>query len=234
MATQTNSLDPTKTRQFKYAEPKPEKDPVQQAHDIKAAGDMQDYATKLSENGAASRASLDAVAPIEAALANPNIPQGLGADMQHTANKAALLTPFSTPELRKTVADTDVARAGINKMVQEGRALNGGMPGSLSDKDVEFLKQEQAQLSNTPEANARIIAAYKQLHQRRIELDNASQAYQADTEAHPLGLDNAFKRQINDKWVVENAARDKALASAPAEAKSKSFKTQSGVSWSIN
>jgi hypothetical protein len=217
MATQTNSLNPTLTRQFKYAEPKPEKDPVQQAHDIKVATDNQDYATELAKNGAASRAALDTVIPIQAALSNPNVPQGTAGELLAQKNKALLNVPgFDTPELRKTVADTDVAVSGINKMVQEGRTLNGGMPGSLSDKDIVFLKQSQAGLGNTPEANQRILDIYKQLHQRRIELDNASQSYQADTGAHPLGLDNAFKKQLADKWATENAARDKALAAREA------------------
>jgi hypothetical protein len=99
-------------------------------------------------------------------------------------------------------------------MVLEGRALSGGMPGSLSDKDMLFLSQITAGLGNTPEANQRIIDVYKQLHQRRVELDNARQAYVDDTEAHPLGLDNGFLKKINDKWAAENAARYKALTAA--------------------
>jgi hypothetical protein len=213
----------------------PEKDPVQQAADVGRVKSFQEYADTISNNGATSRAALDAIAPVEAALANPNVPQGTGGDVRHAANKATLLLPgMDTPELRKTVADTDVARAGINKMVQEGRALNGGMPGSLSDRDVEFLKQEQASLSNTKEANARILDIYKRLHNRRIELDNSAQAYLADAEAHPLGLDNAFKRQVNQKWATENAARDKELAASPAATPAQTFKTPNGRSWSYN
>jgi hypothetical protein len=215
----------------------PEKDPVQQAADIARVKSYSDYADTLAKNGADSRAALDTVGPIQAALQNPDVPQGPLGETRASANKMALLLPGATDSLRKTVSDTDVAVSGINKMVQEGRTLNGGMPGSLSDKDIVFLKQSQAGLNNTPEANQRIIDIYKQLHNRRVELDNARQAYVDDAEAHPLGLDNGFRKQINDKWAAENAARDKALSSgesAPARVAPKSFKTQSGVSWSIN
>lgn len=103
-------------------------------------------------------------------------------------------------------------------MVLEARTLNGGMPGSLSDKDMVFLGKMTAGLSNTPEANQRILDIYSQLHKRRVELDNQRQSYVDDSEAHPLGLDNGFKKQINDKWAVENAARDKAMTAAEAAA----------------
>lgn len=217
VATQTNSLTGG-TRQFQYAKPKPEKDPVQQAADIGRVKAMQDLSDTYSKNGADSRAALDTVGPIQAALQNPNVPQGFGGETRAQINKLQASLPNASEEAKKTASDTDVAVSGINKMVQEGRTLNGGMPGSLSDKDIVFLKQSQAGLGNTPEANQRIIDIYKNLHNRRVELDNASQAYQADTEAHPLGLDNGFKRQINAKWAAENAARDKALAASEAAA----------------
>lgn len=242
IATQTNSLDPSKTRQFKYAPPKPdkvEKDPVQQAADIGRVKSFQDLSDTISKNGADSRAALDTVGPIQQALQNPNVPQGFGGEARASANKLLATLPNASDEAKKTAADTDVAVSGINKMVQEGRNLNGGMPGSLSDKDIVFLKQSQAGLGNTPEANQRIIDIYKQLHNRRIEMDNARQSYVDDTDAHPLGLDNGFRKQINDKWATENAARDKALAAQEAakpqtSPAAKSMKTSNGVNWSIN
>lgn len=217
-AVQTN--DKTgQTRILNIHAPQPEKDPVQQAADIARVKSFQDYGDTIAKNGADSRASLDALGPIQEALKNPNVPQGTMGDTMHAANKARLMIPGQdTPELRKTVADTDVANSGLTKMVLEARTLNGGMPGSLSDKDMVFLGKMTAGLSNTPEANQRILDIYSQLHKRRVELDNQRQSYVDDSEAHPLGLDNGFKKQINDKWAVENAARDKAMTAAEAAA----------------
>jgi hypothetical protein len=217
---------------------KPEKDPVQQAADIGRVKAFQELGDTIAKNGADSRAALDTVGPIQAALQNPNVPQSFGGESIASANKLRASLPGASDEARKTAADTDVAVAGINKMVQEGRTLNGGMPGSLSDKDIVFLKQSQAGLGNTPEANQRIIDIYKQLHQRRVEMDNARQAY-VDDAGHPLGLDNGFRKQINDKWAAENAARDKALTEKEASTKAQAantFKTPSGrdVTWTRN
>jgi Phage tail lysozyme len=244
IATQTNSLDPSQRRQFRYAAPKPEKvekDPVQQAADIGRVKSFQDLSDSIAKNAADSRASLDTVVPIQEALKNPNVPQGFGGETLALKNKALASLPNASEETKKTASDTDVAVSGINKMVQEGRTLNGGMPGSLSDKDIVFLKQSQAGLGNTPEANQRIIDIYKQLHQRRIEMDQARQDYVSDRGAHPLGLDEGFRKQINEKWAAENKARDEALAASEAAAKTtntspatKLNKTSNGVSWSIN
>lgn len=209
-----------------YAAPeKPEKDKVKEAADIGRVKEFQDLSAEIAKNGASSREALNTVQPIEQALANPNVPQGFGGELRATANKATAALPGATPEHMKTAADTDVAVAGINKMVQEGRTLNGGMPGSLSDKDLVFLKQSQAGLGNTPEGNKRIIEIYKQLHNRRVEMDDARQAYLADTEAHPLGLDEGFRSGLNKKWAAENAARDKSLMSDNATPTSASHPT---------
>lgn len=198
-----------------YAKPeKPEKDPVQQAADIAKVKAGADLLTTLGQNGTDSRAALDAALPVRTALQNPDVPQGLAGELQHTKNKALLLVPgFDTPELRKTVADTETAKAGINKMVQEGRSLNGGMPGSLSDKDLVFLKESQAGLQNTPQGNQRILDIYKQLHDRRIEKDVLAQEYAA---SHPLGLDTGYHKMVADKWAAENKARDEKIKAAEA------------------
>lgn len=214
MATQVNDRDPSQRRQFQYGTPKPEKDPVKQAADIGRIKADQEYTGELAKNGAASRASIDALAPVQAALSNPSVYQGAGGELAYQKDKIILASPFGSndPDLKKRVEDAGVALAGINKMVQEGRTLNGGMPGSLSDKDLEFLKNAQASLSNSPETNQRILQIYKQLHERRIALDNEAQTYAA---SNPYGVaDAGFKRQINEKWTRENAARDKALAEA--------------------
>jgi hypothetical protein len=235
LATQTNSKNPMLTRQFKYAEPKEEKDPVLQAAQVGRVKAMQDLSDEIAKNGAASRAALDSMAPTQQALSNPDVPQGLAGEALHMKNKALLLVPgYDTPELRKTVADTETAKSGINKMVQEGRTLNGGMPGSLSDKDLVFLKEAQAGLQNTPQGNQRILDIYKQLHNRRIEMDSARQSYLSDTSAHPLGLDEGFRKGLNDKWEKENAARDKTLTEKSSPAQSFEMKTPSGVQWKRN
>lgn len=221
LATQVNNKNPNLRRQFKYAEPKEDKDPVQQAADIAKVKQGADLASEISTNGQASRAALDSMSPIQTALQNPNVPQGMGGELLHQKNKALMAIPgMGNDELAKTVADTETAKSGINKMVQEGRTLNGGMPGSLSDKDLVFLKESQPGLQNTPQGNQRILDIYKQLHDRRIEKDQAAQAYIADTAAHPLGLDNSFNKQMSDKWTAENAARDKMLAEREAAGKS--------------
>jgi hypothetical protein len=121
-----------------------------------------------------SRAALGNIDTLRSALLNPEVYQGTGGESVQSLKK--LGNSIFGMDF-KGVADADVAASLINKMTQESRQLNGGMPGSLSDKDLAFLKAANPGLDKSPEANQRILDIYSKLHNRNIEMNNERIAY---------------------------------------------------------
>jgi hypothetical protein len=217
-----------------YAKPeKPEKDAAAQAYDTDTAKAYAAKNQKIADDAVSSHAALSNLDTLRSALTNPNVYQGTSGEsvayMKKLGNSLGI-TDY------KGIADADVSAALINKLTQESRQLNGGMPGSLSDKDLSFLKAANAGLDKTPEANQRIIDIYEKLHKRNIEMNQARLDYTKDG----THLDEGFTRNLDTKWAAEKAAADAANKAAPAPATlprntaAPLRKTPQGVSWSIN
>lgn len=214
--------------------PQPEKDKADEAYDTATGKAFADKNQAIADSAVSSHAALANLDTLKSALSNPDVYQGSGGES--VAYMKKLAGTFGVDV--KGVADADVAASLINKLTQESRTLNGGMPGSLSDRDLAFLKAANAGLDKTPEANKRIIEIYERLHNRNIEMNNDRLAY-VQGGKH---LDEGFNTQITAKWAAQKAtadAADKAAAlaapaSTPATAPGKSLKTSNGVSWSFN
>lgn len=222
-----------KTGQVTTFQAQKPKDPAQDAYDTDQAKKFSDLNTSIAADADKARSSLANVDTLRAALSDPNVYQGSNGDtvakMKNFANSAFGMNLDG-------VENTQVAQALINKMVQESRTLNGGMPGSLSDKDLVFLKDANVGLSKSPEANQRILDIYEKLHKTAIERNDARIEY---TKGGKM-LDDNFNTQQAKKYAERKAEMDAADKAAPAAAPARPStpgpvsKTKTGITWSIN
>lgn len=126
--------------------------------------------------------------------------------------------------------DTDATKIGggeLIKSVQNRMALlmrnpdsGMGMPGSVSDKDIQFLKESQVGIDNSPQGNRAMLEAFRRLEKRKIEVADMAEAY-----AEKNGTLRGFQKQLreyseaNPLFTADNfnignsdpAARQKAL-----------------------
>jgi hypothetical protein len=213
-----------------YAKPeKPEKDKASDAYETATGKAFAEKNQSIADAATSSQGALGNLSTLRAAFSNPEVYQGTNgagvAYMKKLGNSIGI-TDY------KGVADADVAAALANKLTQESRALNGGMPGSLSDRDLQFLRDANPGLDKTPEANNRIIDIYEKLHNRNIEMNADRVKYTAGGKQ----LDEGFYTQQAEKYAKKHAADNAAFKTeAPApKASSTMKKTPNGVSWSLN
>lgn len=196
----------TKTGQvttFQSHDPTPEKDPAAEAYRTDTAKGFSEKNRKIEESATSSQSALGSLDTLRAALTNPSVYQGTGGDSVAYMKKLAQGIGFDV----NGVADADLASAMMNKLTQESRLLNGGMPGSLSDKDLAFLKAANPGLDKTPEGNQRILDIYQKLHTRNIEMNEMRREY---TQGGKKQLDEGFNTFVSRKWAAEKAAADAA------------------------
>lgn len=228
LATQTHSLT-GQMRQYQAQPPQPEKNKQAEAYEGATGKAFSEKNQKIQDDAVSSAAALSNIDTLRSALSNPEVYQGTGGD------QIAALKKLGNSTLGmdfKGVADADVATSLINKLTQESRQLNGGMPGSLSDKDLAFLKSANAGLDKTPEANQRILDIYAKLHTRNIEMNKERLAYTQGGRQ----LDEGFNQRLSSKWAAENAADNAAFKAeqaaskaSPAAAPSKAPQLPKGV-----
>jgi hypothetical protein len=87
------------------------------------------------------------------------------------------------------------------------------MPGSLSDKDLAFLKAMPPSLNNNPEANAKLLDMFSRVQQRAVDVQRRRDQYVA---SHGR-LDDGFRRDTAT-WANQNPifGEQDAVTSAPA------------------
>lgn len=208
----------TKTGQvtpFQAHTPVEEKSDKQKAWDKGEAEGYVKLNEKIQTDAAASQSSLANIGVLRQTLSNPDVYQGGGGETFASLKKLAITIPGL--DIRG-VADADLAQTVANRLTLESRALSGGMPGSLSDKDLAFLKDANVSLNKDPAANQRILDIYEKLHNRNIERN----ALRGEYVKSKGMLDEGFNTTLATKWAAENAAADKATPTiaAPAAATS--------------
>lgn len=94
------------------------------------------------------------------------------------------------------VAGGELVRAVQNRMALTMRSPDGGMgmPGALSDRDIKFLKDSQIGIDRSPEGNRKMLAAFRSMENRKIEI-----ARLADEYIEQKGkLDSGFNRVVRE------------------------------------
>jgi hypothetical protein len=221
---------------------KAQEDEYEKAAKIAGAKSNQDYGDSIASAGANANGLAGDVATLKQVYSNPAVYQGQGGEWVQSARKLYAGITGDT-DGAKNIADGDIAKALSNKLALKLVQDTGSgklLPGSFSDSDREFVKQMTTSLNNSPEANQRLIAIYERTIQRAQEAELARQAH-LDTNG---GIYRPTIRgeigQLNKKWADEDKARGEAEAkspaatAAPAKANTNTFKTKSGVTWSVH
>lgn len=79
-------------------------------------------------------------------------------------------------------------------LIMRSPSSGGGMPGAVSDKDIQFLKQAQVGIDRSPEGNRKMIESFRRMENRKIEI-----ATLADHYIQQKGrLDPGFNRLVRE------------------------------------
>jgi hypothetical protein len=223
MATQTNSLNPTLTRQFKYAEPKPEKDPGDIAQQQAEAKANTERFNTLQDGASTADDQLRNIAELRRAVQNPAVTFGGLGDAAATAKNLAYSLGLDT----KGLSDTQVVQRLATKMqLSQGKLL----PGAISNYEDKLLGLANGVgVDKTREANLAALDAQESIYKHQKAYAAEAAKYKSE---HGSLNDGWFAHSA--KWMAENHPQYTAPAAAAPVAPAKSFKTQSGVSWSIN
>jgi hypothetical protein len=185
----------------------PKDDPYRVARD-KANSDLFD---QIDKDAGSSRSQLQNITMLKSLLANPDVYQGTNGEAVASLKKLASGIPGLNIQ---GVADTDVAKSIMNQMTLGMRQYAGGMPGSLSDKDIAFLKAMPPSLNNNPEANSKLLDMFGRVQQRSVDMQKRRDDY---VKLHGR-LDDGFRRETAD-WANANPLFGDQDAIAPAPQK---------------
>jgi len=129
--------------------------------------------------------------------------------------------------------DTDaekIAGGELIKSVQNRMALmmrnpdsGMGMPGSVSDKDLQFLKEAQIGIDNSPQGNKALLEAFRRIEKRKIQVARMAEDYLRENrsmagfesevrkyaEENPLFTKDNFKVSVGDPESRRKALREK-------------------------
>ena len=157
-----------------------------------------------------ARVAMGKLDEIQSALSNPDVYQGFGGEQFLSMKKAAVAMGFSVDG----VADSEVANKISKQMALELRdpAGGAGMPGALSDGDRKFLAQMVAGLDNSPAGNAAIVAMYRKVNQRALEVEKLRQEYVQQNGM----LDEGFTRALS-AYAEQNPIAPRNAAQPPAQ-----------------
>jgi len=129
----------------------------------------------------------------EQALAS-GVRTGLGAEAELTIRQlGAAMGVDTSPE---KLAGGELIRAVQNRMALMMRSPDGGMgmPGALSDRDIKFLKDSQVGIDRTQEGNRIMLAAFRAMEQRKMQIAQLADDYIAQNGR----LDAGFNRTVRE------------------------------------
>ncbi|ETR78967.1 hypothetical protein X566_04555 [Afipia sp. P52-10] len=178
-----------------------------EAYDKDQAKQYSELNSKISADAQTAQDASAQSQTLRQMLTNPNVRQGFGAEELLRLKKMG--NQFFG--LGFDVADADTARALGNQMTLRMRQMAGGMPGSLSDKDLTFLKDASITLDKDPAANQQLLDIFDKLNARAIEREQSRAEYVNQNKR----LDSGFTKMLSDKWKAENDAADKATPEPP-------------------
>ncbi|MBC2768556.1 hypothetical protein [Pusillimonas minor] len=139
---------------------------------------------------------------------------GFGADTEIGLRQfGAALGIDTSPE---KLAGGELIRAIQNRMALAMRSPDGGMgmPGALSDRDIQFLKDSQVGIDRSPEGNRRMLQAFRAMEKRKIELSKLADDYIEKNGRLDTGFNAAVRQYANQNPLFESAG---SAVSGPAQ-----------------
>ncbi len=130
---------------------------------------------------------------------NSGVRTGLGAEAELNLRQLGAAMGVDTdPE---KLAGGELIRAVQNRMALTMRSPDGGMgmPGSLSDRDIKFLKDSQIGIDRSPQGNRKMLEAFRAMEGRKIEIARLADQYIAENGR----LDSGFNKMVRE-WASAN------------------------------
>jgi hypothetical protein len=198
---------------------KPEKDTYTEEAQKASAKSNQDLGDQINQNARDSSALGQTVTEIRSAMQGANSPdQGIFGPARQSLAKAYTGLGFGDADLAAKAANGDIGSALSNKLALQ--LVNSGgvklLPGSFSDSDRKFVAAMATSLSNSPEANARLLDIYERSNKYVQQAEELRAAHAASNEGI---IRPGFRKELSDlsqRQLEEAKAEAAARASAPA------------------
>lgn len=151
---------------------------------------------------------------------NSGVRTGFGASQEQALRKMAAGLGIGSEDAEK-LAGGELLNTVQNRMALMMRNPDGGMgmPGAMSDADRKFLRDSQVGLDRTPEGNRKMLAAFRAMEQRKIEISELADQYITENGM----LDQGFNKIVKEYAEANPMFKfDDAQTGAPARINSKS------------
>ncbi|MGL4967010.1 MAG: hypothetical protein ACRC67_37665 [Inquilinus sp.] len=167
----------------------------------------QGYAAITTKADAARQnsATLDA---LDQALSNPDVVTGALGPTALGLRRAAVAMGIGDAD---TVADSELVQTIGNQLALQLRnpETGMGMPGAVSDRDLQFLRESVPGLANSVAGNRRLLDYTRRLNQRAMQVEQLANDY-----AQRNGrLDTGFRAELA-QWAAANPLFAEAQAAA--------------------
>jgi hypothetical protein len=224
---------------WKAFQPKPDDDKYVEEAQKASAKSNQEFGDSINAAARDSASTGQTVAEARAALTGINSPdQGILGPARQTLGKVYTAFGFGDPA---QVANGDVASALSNKLALQ--MVNSGgtklLPGSFSDSDRNFVVKMSTSLSNTPEANQRLLDLYDRSNKHIQEAEALRAAHVAKNDGVIMPSFRQELSELSNRQLKaaqeEAAARTAAPAAMTAQKPVNTFTTKSGktLNWSF-
>lgn len=159
----------------------------------KSAENFADDYQKLRDQANAATGMMQQYDIAEKALAS-GVRTGFGGEAELAFRKLLQATGLSEQDANAIAGGELVAAVGNRMSALMRNPESGmGMPGSVSDRDLQFLKQANVGLGNSPEGNAKMIELFRRTEQRKIEVAKLANAYVKKNKVLDAGFDDELR-----------------------------------------
>ncbi len=136
---------------------------------------------------------------------NTGVRTGILGDKELTVRQFGQMLGVDTDANK--VAGGELLRSVQNKMALMMRSPDGGMgmPGALSDRDIQFLKDSQIGIDRSPEGNRRMLQAFRALEQRKLDVARLADEYVQQHGSFDQGGFNRVLREFADQNPLFNS-----------------------------
>jgi hypothetical protein len=181
----------------------------QTAFDKKYGEIMGERLGKLVQKGEAAVGNLDQYNLIEEGLKS-GIRTGKLGEAELGVRKLGQALGIEGADNPEKIAGGELIQKVVNRMALEMRNPESGMgmPGSLSDKDLVFLKDAQIGLDTSAKGNELTLEAFRRLERRKIEVAEMAEAY-AEKHKTLVGFNNELKTFAEANPVFEGMSTNK-------------------------
>jgi hypothetical protein len=172
-------------------------DPGTKAYKLARAKDNAEDFTKVTENSVRARSSLQDVDQMDNLVRNGGFYTGIGGEYVQQLRRVGALFKIGV----EGASNAEAFQSLVNQFAMKLRnpAEGGGLPGSISDKDLQFLKQASPGLTTGVDGNLKALDYMRRIHKRALESEQFMHAY---IEQHGR-IDDKFRSALA-KWAADN------------------------------